>query len=195
MLKPSGYGTASGHSTADRRLSPAAGRCLLGFHGRLVARSGLTAGRSDTGHSPERPHVESRRRQPSEGEARPQRNRPTQGPSGDIGIPHHGRPGSNRVHVDAVIALDMALHERIADVTDVRAFCEAHRGVKRIARLRRAIELTDPATESPMETRLRMLLVTTRLPRPRAQVSIYDHEGRFLGRPDLYYPEHKLGLE
>src|SRR5260370_33117065 len=46
-----------------------------------------------------------------------------------------------------------------------------------------------------METRLRMLLVVTRLPRPRSPVSIYDHQGRFLGRPDLYYPEHKLGLE
>ena len=40
-----------------------------------------------------------------------------------------------------------------------------------------------------------MLLVVTRLPRPRSQVSIYDHEGRFLGRPDLYYPAHKLGIE
>jgi len=94
-----------------------------------------------------------------------------------------------------VIALDMALHKRIVDLTDLRAFCEAHRGAKRIAKLRRAIEMTDPATESPMETRLRMLLVMTRLPRPRAQVSIYDHEGGFLGRPDLYYPDYKLGLE
>jgi very-short-patch-repair endonuclease len=94
-----------------------------------------------------------------------------------------------------VIALDMALHKRIVDLTDLRSFYEANRGAKRIARLRRAIELAEPATESPMETRLRMLLVMARLPRPRAQVPLHDQQGRFMGRPDLYYPEHKLGLE
>ena len=103
--------------------------------------------------------------------------------------------GGNRVLVDAVIALDMALHKRIVDLADLRTFCEANRGAKRIARLRRAIALTEPATESPMETRLRLLLVMARLPRPQAQVSLHDQLGRFLGRPDLYYPAHKLGLE
>lgn len=103
--------------------------------------------------------------------------------------------GSQRVLVDAVIGLDMALHKRIVSLNELRSFCEANRGAKRIAKLRRAIELTEPATESPMETRLRMLLVTARLPRPRAQVPLHDQQGRFLGRPDLYYPEHRLGLE
>jgi very-short-patch-repair endonuclease len=46
-----------------------------------------------------------------------------------------------------------------------------------------------------MEARLRKLLVMARLPRPRAQVSPNDQQGRFLGGPDLYYPEHKLALE
>ncbi len=46
-----------------------------------------------------------------------------------------------------------------------------------------------------METRLRMLLVLAGLPRPTAQKSIHDRWGRFLGRPDLYYSERKLGLE
>ncbi len=103
--------------------------------------------------------------------------------------------GSQRVLIDAVIALDMALHRRLVDFTALRSFCEGNRGAKRIAKLRRAIALTEPATESPMETRLRMLLVMARLPRPRAQVSLQDQHGRFLGRPDLYYPEHRLGLE
>jgi hypothetical protein len=51
--------------------------------------------------------------------------------------------GSNRVLVDAVIALDMALHKRIVDLTDLRAFCEVNRGAKRIAKLRRAIALAE----------------------------------------------------
>lgn len=103
--------------------------------------------------------------------------------------------GRRRPLVDAVIALDMALHRRIVRLTELRSYSAANRGAKGIANLRRAIELAEPATESPMETRLRMLLVLARLPRPRAQVSLHDQQGRLLGRPDLYYPEHKLALE
>jgi very-short-patch-repair endonuclease len=46
-----------------------------------------------------------------------------------------------------------------------------------------------------METRLRLLLVLARLPRPHAQISLYDDFGDFLGRPDFYYPHHRLALE
>ncbi len=53
----------------------------------------------------------------------------------------------------------------------------------------------DPKAESPMESRLRMLLVLAGLPRPEAQVSLYDEEGGFVARPDLYYREARLGLE
>jgi very-short-patch-repair endonuclease len=53
----------------------------------------------------------------------------------------------------------------------------------------------EPASESPMESRERMLLVLAGLPRPQAQVPVHDTLGRFVGRPDLYYPERRLGLE
>lgn len=46
-----------------------------------------------------------------------------------------------------------------------------------------------------METRLRMLLVLNGLPRPEAQVTVREEIGSFVGRPDLYYPDHRLGLE
>ena len=46
-----------------------------------------------------------------------------------------------------------------------------------------------------METRLRMLLVLNGLPRPEVQVTIRDRSGGFVGRPDLYYSDHRLGLE
>jgi len=42
---------------------------------------------------------------------------------------------------------------------------------------------------------LRMLLVLSGLPRPQAQVKLHDDKGLFLGRPDLYYPTHRLALE
>ena len=46
-----------------------------------------------------------------------------------------------------------------------------------------------------METRLRMLLVLARLPRPEVQVSLHDDRGRFLGRPDLLYRKQRLAIE
>jgi len=46
-----------------------------------------------------------------------------------------------------------------------------------------------------METKLRLLLVLAGLPRPQAQVSLHDDSGRFVGRPDLYYPPQRLAVE
>jgi very-short-patch-repair endonuclease len=97
--------------------------------------------------------------------------------------------------VEAVAALDMALHECLLKSDDLRSWVCAHSRYPGIARLRRTIELAEPATESVMETRLRLLLVIARLPRPQAQVSLYDKDGHFLGRPDFYYPLHRLALE
>jgi very-short-patch-repair endonuclease len=49
-------------------------------------------------------------------------------------------------------------------------------------------ELAEPA-ESPMETRLRWLLMNAGLPRPEVQVTLS------FGRADLYYPQAKLVIE
>jgi very-short-patch-repair endonuclease len=97
--------------------------------------------------------------------------------------------------VEAVVALDMALHGHLIELPDLRSWAGAHPRYPGVARLRRAIELAEPATESVMETRLRLLLVLARLPRPHAQISLYDDFGDFLGRPDLYYPHYRLALE
>jgi hypothetical protein len=83
---------------------------------------------------------------------------------------------------EAVVVTDMALHARLVSLHD-------------LAGLRRVVGFAEPAAESPMESRLRMVLVLGGLPRPQAQVSLHDGKGRFLGRPDLYYPTHRLALE
>lgn len=77
----------------------------------------------------------------------------------------------------------------------VRDYVAEHPGTKGIARLRRALSFAEPDAESAMETRLRMLLVLARLPRPEVQVSINDSGGRFLGRPDLLYRRQRLAIE
>ena len=97
--------------------------------------------------------------------------------------------------VEAVATLDMALHKRLLKSGDIRSWVCAHPRYPGIARLRRAIELAEPETESVMETKLRLLLVIARLPKPQVQVSLYDEVGNFLARPDFYYPLHNLAIE
>jgi very-short-patch-repair endonuclease len=96
--------------------------------------------------------------------------------------------------IEAVVVLDGALHARRVRREQFTAWVESHAGQRGIRRLREAIELAEPASESPMESRLRMALVSRGLPRPKAQVSIYD-SGRFVGRLDLYYESRRLGIE
>jgi very-short-patch-repair endonuclease len=96
---------------------------------------------------------------------------------------------------EAVVIADAALHQGRIRLEDLESWVKSNRKHHGIANLRRVITLAEPAAESPMESRLRMLLVLAGLPRPKAQVSIHDRWGRFAGRPDLFYEEHRLGVE
>jgi very-short-patch-repair endonuclease len=96
--------------------------------------------------------------------------------------------------IEALIAIDVALHKQRTDKTQLledRVTAAKRRGARR---LRRMIELAEPA-ESPMETRLRWLLISHGLPRPQVQVDVCDAAGRFVGRADLFYPEARLVIE
>ena len=97
--------------------------------------------------------------------------------------------------IEAVVIADMALHAGLMSLADLNSLCLSRAHRVGVANLRRVAHLADPAAESPMETRLRMVLVLDGLPCPQAQVSLHDSRGRFLGRPDLYYPDHRLGVE
>lgn len=97
--------------------------------------------------------------------------------------------------VEAVATIDMSLQRRLVHLDDLRAYVAEHPRRKGIARLRRAVELADPGAESPMERRLRVLLVLAGLPRPETQVRLHDAQGRFLARTDLYYRDARLCLE
>jgi very-short-patch-repair endonuclease len=102
--------------------------------------------------------------------------------------------GRNPV-TEGVVAVDLFLHAGMVTIAELRAFIAEHRGLKGIARLRRAVGLAEPKAESAMETRLRMLLVLAGLPRPEVQLPLHDDHGRFLGRPDLLYRERRLVIE
>jgi very-short-patch-repair endonuclease len=97
--------------------------------------------------------------------------------------------------VHSVVVADQALHARLVTRAEFRGWIDGQPGRKGVRRARRVLEFADAKAESPMETRLRMLLVLNGLPRPELQVSIRDEEGVPIGCPDLYYREQRLGIE
>jgi Protein of unknown function (DUF559) len=97
--------------------------------------------------------------------------------------------------VEAVAALDSALHRRLVTPHELREHVVRSTRLRGVPQARRAIELTEPNVESPMESRLRMILVLGGLPRPQVQVELRDGSGNLLGRPDLLYPAARLAIE
>jgi very-short-patch-repair endonuclease len=125
-------------------------------------------------------------------------------PSGEIvsirGFPATAVPRTlaalclRRPAVEALIAIDRAIHLRLVDSAALCQYAEAADGRRGAARLRSLALLGAPA-ESPMETRLRWLLIQARLPRPEVQTSLNDAATGFVARADLYYPSKRLILE
>jgi very-short-patch-repair endonuclease len=89
----------------------------------------------------------------------------------------------------------MALHARLVSIEQLKSWARSNHHYWGVARLLNVIDLADGAAESPMETRLRLLLISGGLPRPRLQVPLYDESDMFVARPDLYYPQARLAIE
>jgi hypothetical protein len=94
---------------------------------------------------------------------------------------------------EAVVIADAALHLGRVRIEDLRSWASVRR--RGVRSLRRILQHAEPLSGSPMESRLRMILVLGGLPRPAAQVPIHDGRGRIIGRPDLYYEPQRLGIE
>jgi very-short-patch-repair endonuclease len=99
-----------------------------------------------------------------------------------------------RPAVEALVAIDMAVFAGLTDAAALVSYAEAAKGRPGLGKLRSLAAFAAPA-ESPMETRLRWLLIRAGLPRPEVQTNLHDGKGRFIGRADLYYPAAKLILE
>lgn len=82
----------------------------------------------------------------------------------------------------------------IVRLPHLREAAEAAKGRgSRVAR--EAVELVRPGVESPMESRLRLLVIRAGLPEPVAGAVVRDSGGRLLGYADLLWPERRLVLE
>lgn len=95
---------------------------------------------------------------------------------------------------DLVALVDAALHNHrvtAAQLAEVLAWAARRRGC-RLARL--VIGLADAGAESPMETRLRLIIIDAGLPKPLTNRPVKDR-GRTVAWPDLSYPEWKIAIE
>lgn len=108
------------------------------------------------------------------------------------------RPGRVSALVEAVVALDALAHLGLVNGDALVRYGEsqAHRGWRGVRLVAEVARYCEPLAESPMETRLRMILVLAGLPRPVAQFEVRDRKsGRLCGRVDLAYPAIRLGIE
>jgi hypothetical protein len=96
--------------------------------------------------------------------------------------------------VEAVVALDAFLQTQAFTLDELKAYAQQQVGRRNIRRISGVIALADGRAESPMETRLRLLIVLAGLPVPDVQHEVWSGD-RFFGRLDLAYPWCRLGIE
>jgi hypothetical protein len=97
--------------------------------------------------------------------------------------------------VELVILGDAMLRPGLATRESLREAVAAAARRRGVCRAREALAFIRNGVDSPMETRLRLLLVFAGLPCPEINVDLYDEYGHWFSRPDLSYPELKLGME
>ena len=96
---------------------------------------------------------------------------------------------------DALAAADAMLHAGLLTKGELVDGLGRFAGYRGIAQARELADLTEPATESPMESRTRLRAVDAGFPRPEVQVNVYDGQGLLIGRLDMGYLEWCKGIE
>ena len=84
---------------------------------------------------------------------------------------------------------------RLATRTQLEEAVASARGRRGVVLARQVLPLLRERVDSPMETRLRLLLVLAGLPCPEVNVHVHGPDGRWLGRPDLVYRAAKIIIE
>jgi REase_MTES_1575 len=95
----------------------------------------------------------------------------------------------------AVIRLDALMHATDLKAADVELLAERHRGARGLVQLRQALHLVDGGAESPYETKTRLVLISSGLPRPQTQIEVRNDWGAFMARIDMGWEEWKVGVE
>ena len=97
--------------------------------------------------------------------------------------------------VEGLVVADALAHDGLITTESLAGYRATHAGIRHVGRVDEALRQLEPLTASPMETRLRMLLVNAGLPRPEAQHVVLDAAGDFVARLDLAYLSPRVAIE
>ncbi|WP_232664520.1 endonuclease domain-containing protein [Pseudonocardia sp. TRM90224] len=97
--------------------------------------------------------------------------------------------------VERVVAIDALANHGRFDPAKILQFSDRYPGARHRRRIGDAVALADARAGSPMETRLRLVLVLRGLPTPAVQHAVLDDEERRAVWLDLAYPEERIGIE
>ncbi len=97
--------------------------------------------------------------------------------------------------VEAVVAVDALANRGRFAPAEVLHLAGRYPRARGRRRLGRVVALADARAGSPMETRLRLLLVLGGLPTPQVQWAVQDERRRRAVWLDLAYPERRIGIE
>ena len=86
---------------------------------------------------------------------------------------------------EAVACVDALLHTGLVDEQALTGYVAAHPGWRGVRIAADVVARADHRAESPMESRLRVILLDGGLPRPAVNEPLHAPDGTFLARPDL----------
>jgi very-short-patch-repair endonuclease len=101
------------------------------------------------------------------------------------------RPGL----IMAVIRLDALMQATDLKPADAELLIERHRGARGIVQLRKAMTLSDSGSESPQETRTRLVLTKAGMRPKRTQIEVFNRFGEFVHRIDMGWNDWLVGVE
>jgi hypothetical protein len=94
---------------------------------------------------------------------------------------------------EAVVLIDQLIDRRVTDLATVRQAAARASGPGS-RQIRKAVDKADGLAQSPQETRLRLRLHASPLPRPVAQYEVRDSRG-FVAAVDFAWPEARVAVE
>ncbi|MDX6258177.1 MAG: hypothetical protein QOJ11_4511 [Frankiales bacterium] len=98
--------------------------------------------------------------------------------------------------VEGVVALDALWRAGLITPEELVEYACGKRHLRGIRQVARVAELADKGAQSPMESRLRMVLVIDAgLPRPETQLEVPDGFGGVLATLDMGYRSYEVGVE
>ncbi len=96
---------------------------------------------------------------------------------------------------EALVVADALAHAGLVSREDLAAYTRAHRRLRGVVQADRVVELMEPLSESPMESRLRVLLIQEGFGAPVAQYVVRNSSGDFVARADFAYPDRRIIVE